>query len=131
MTVPSWPPPGPQGGGQPYPPPPGYPVPYPGYADAWAPHGRLPRTGQPYSPKSKVTAALLQLLGFFGFLGFGRIYLGQTGLGLVQLLIGVLATITTYGVGLVVPFVWGVVDAILMLSGRVHDKQGRPLRDGT
>ncbi|WP_125079523.1 NINE protein [Mycobacterium sp. P7213] len=131
MTVPSWPPPGPQGGGQPHPPPPGYPVPYPGYAEAWAPHGRHPRTGQPYSPKSKVTAALLQLLGFFGFLGFGRIYLGQTGLGLVQLLIGVLATITTYGLGLVVPLVWGIVDAILMLSGRVDDKQGRPLRDGS
>lgn len=131
MTVPSWPPPGPQGGGQPYPPPPGHPGPYPGYPDMWAPYGRHPRTGHPYSPKSKVTAALLQLLGFFGFLGFGRIYLGQTGLGLVQLLIGVLATITTYGLGIVVPFVWGVIDAILMLSGRVYDKQGRPLRDST
>jgi len=131
MTVPSWPPPGPQRGGPPYPTPPGYPWPYPGYPDMWAPYGRHPSTGQPYSPKAKVTAALLQLLGFFGFLGFGRIYLGQTGLGLVQLLIGVLATVTTYGLGIVVPFVWGVIDAILMLSGRVHDKQGRPLRDGT
>ncbi|QZA05818.1 NINE protein [Mycolicibacter heraklionensis] len=131
MTVPSWPPAGPQGGGQPYPPPPGYPGFYPGYPDIWAPYGRHPRTGQPYSPKSKVTAALLQLLGFFGFLGFGRMYLGQTGLGLLQLSIGVLATITTYGLGIVVPFVWGVVDAILMLTGRVHDKQGRPLRDVT
>lgn len=88
-------------------------------------------TGQPYSPKSKVTAALLQLLGFFGFLGFGRMYLGQTGLGFVQLLIGVFATVTTYGLGVIVPFVWGVIDAALMLSGRVHDKQGRVLRDVT
>lgn len=126
MSVPSWPPPGPQGGGQPYPPPG-----YPGYPDAWAPYGRHPKTGQPYSSKSKVTAALLQLLGFFGFLGLGRIYLGQTRLGLVQLVIGVLATITTYGLGITVPFVWGVIDAILMLTGRVHDKQGLPLRDGT
>ena len=122
MTDPSWPPAGPYGGWQPSPPPPGHP-------DMWAPYGRHPRTGQPYSPKSKVTAALLQLLGFFGFLGFGRMYLGHMGLGLVQLAIGVLATITTYGLGIVVPFVWGVIDAILILSGRVRDKQGRPLRD--
>ncbi|WP_420109176.1 NINE protein [Mycolicibacter arupensis] len=131
MSDPSWPPPGQHGGWQPYPAPPGYPSAYPGYPDAWAPYGRHPVTGQPYSPKSKVTAALLQLLGFFGFLGFGRMYLGQTGLGLVQLLIGVLATITTYGLGIIVPFAWGVIDAVLILSGRVHDKQGRLLRGGT
>lgn len=73
----------------------------------------------------------MQLLAFFGLLGFGRIHLRHTGLGLVQLLIGVLATVTTYGLGIVVPFVGGVIDALLMLGGRVHDKQGRPLREGT
>lgn len=97
----------------------------------WAPYGRHPVTGQPYSDKSKVTAALLQLLGFFGFLGFGRMYLGQVGLGLVQLLIGLVATVTTYGIGISVPAIWGIIEAILMLSGRVHDKHGRKLRDAT
>lgn len=128
MTDPSWS----QGSWQqPYQqPPPGYP-PYPGYPDMWAPYGRHPVTGQPYSDKSKVTAALLQLLGFFGFLGFGRMYLGQVGLGLVQLLIGLVATVTTYGIGISVPAIWGIIEAILMLSGRVHDKHGRKLRDAT
>lgn len=82
-------------------------APYPGYPDMWAPYGRHPVTGQPYSDKSKVTAALLQLLGLFGFLGFGRMYLGQIGLGIFQLLIGVLATVTTYGIGIGVPIIWG------------------------
>lgn len=129
MTDPSWS----QGSWQqPYQqPPPGYPPPYPGHPNMWAPYGRHPVTGQPYSDKSKVTAALLQLLGFFGFLGFGRMYLGQVGLGLVQLLIGLVATVTTYGIGISVPAIWGIIEAILMLSGRVHDKHGRKLRDAT
>lgn len=130
MTDPSWPPAGPQGSWQPYQQPPGYPPPYPGYPDMWAPYGRHPMTGQPYSDKSKVTAALLQLLGLFGFLGFGRMYLGQTGLGIAQLLIGLFATVTTYGLGIAVPVIWGSIDAVLMLTGRVHDRQGRLLRDG-
>ncbi|OBH20311.1 NINE protein [Mycolicibacter terrae] len=126
MTDPSWPP----AGWQPYPPP-GHPPPYPGYPDMWAPFGRHPVTGQPYSDKSKVTAALLQLLGLFGFLGFGRMYLGQAGLGIVQLLIGLVATVTTYGIGISVPIIWAIIEAILILSGRVHDKQGRTLREFT
>jgi len=97
----------------------------------WAPFGRHPVTGQPYSDKSKVTAALLQLLGLFGFLGFGRMYLGQAGLGIVQLLIGLVATVTTYGIGISVPIIWAIIEAILILSGRVHDKQGRTLREFT
>ncbi|MDQ2625610.1 MAG: NINE protein [Actinomycetota bacterium] len=116
MTDPSWPP--------------GYPPPYPGYPDALAPYGRDPATGQPYSDRSKVIAALLQLLGLFGFLGFGRIYLGRTGLGIVQLLGCLLVVAATWGIGIGVPAVWGVVEAILILAGRVHDKQGRPLRAG-
>ncbi|MEB3030716.1 TM2 domain-containing protein [[Mycobacterium] nativiensis] len=128
MTDPSWPPVGPDGNWQPFQQPPGYPPPYPGQPDPWAPHGRHPVTGQPYSDRSKVTAALLQLLGVFGFLGFGRIYLGQTGFGIAQLLTGMLITVVTWGVGAGVPIIWGIVDAILMLSGRVHDRQGRPLR---
>ena len=131
MTEPSWPPAGPPGSWQPHQQPPGFPPPYPGYPDMWAPFGRHPVTGQPYSDKSKVTAALLQLLGLFGFLGFGRMYLGHTGLGLIQLLIGVLATVTTYGIGIGVPIIWSITEVILIFSGRVHDKHGRTLRDGT
>jgi TM2 domain-containing membrane protein YozV len=104
-------------------PPPGYPPPG-AYYDPMAPYGRHPMTGEPYSDKSKVVAGLLQLLGLFGFVGIGRIYLGQTGLGIAQLLVG----FVTCFIGAVI---WGIVDAILILTDRVRDPQGRPLRDGT
>ena len=105
----------------PVPPPPGLPYPPP-YVDPAAPYGRDPATGAPYSDKSKLVAGLLQLLGLVGFLGFGRIYLGQTLLGVVQLVVGW----ATFGVG---ALIWGIIDAVLILSGRVSDKAGRQLRD--
>ncbi len=105
-----------------YPPPP---PPYPGpLYDPAAPYGRHPVTGEPFSDKSKVIAGLLQLLGLFGLVGVGRIYLGYTGLGIAQLLVGLL----TCGIGAII---WGIVDAILILTDRVRDPHGRPLRDGT
>jgi len=108
---------------------PGYPPPFPpqyfgGNYDPSAPYGRHPVTGLPYSDKSKVVAGLLQLLGLFGIAGIGRIYIGETGLGIAQLLVGWV----TCGLGAVI---WGVIDAILMLTDKVSDPQGRPLRDGT
>ncbi|MDA4107146.1 NINE protein [Mycolicibacterium holsaticum] len=121
----SVPPPPPQ---QPYPqpgqygPPPGaYP---PVYTDPAAPFGRHPLTGEPLSDKSKVVAGLLQLIGLIGIVGIGRIYLGNTGLGIAQLVVG----LVTCGIGAVV---WGVVDAVLILTDKVRDPEGRPLRDGT
>jgi TM2 domain-containing membrane protein YozV len=81
-------------------------------------------TGEPFSEKSKVIAGLLQLLGLFGIVGIGRIYLGQTGFGVAQLVVG----LVTCGVGAVV---WGIIDAILILMDKVRDPEGRPLRDGT
>ncbi|TDO16969.1 MULTISPECIES: TM2 domain-containing protein [Mycobacteriaceae] len=108
---------------QSYPMPPQYPGPG-GYVDPSAPFGRHPITGEPLSDKSKVVGGLLQLLGLFGLVGIGRIYLGYTGLGIAQLLVG----LVTCGIGAVV---WGIVDAILILTDKVRDPQGRPLRDGT
>jgi TM2 domain-containing membrane protein YozV len=114
-----------------YPPPSQYPGQYPplggygpGYPDPSAPWGRHPVTGEPFSPKSKVIAGLLQLIGLFGFVGVGRIYLGQTGLGIAQLVVG----LVTCGIGAVI---WGIVDAVLIFTDRVRDPEGRPLRDGT
>jgi TM2 domain-containing membrane protein YozV len=138
----SYPPPGPhEGYGQPgpqysappgaYPPPPPpghYPPPgggYPaGYTDPAAPWGRHPVTGEPFSDKSKVVAGLLQLLGLFGLVGIGRIYLGDTKLGVIQLVVGLL----TCGIGAII---WGIIDAVLILTDKVRDPQDRPLRDGT
>ena len=132
-------------GGNPYPPPPqqpGYPPPGqyaaaraisaagqcgqypPAYMDPAAPYGRHPLTGEPLSDKSKVVAGLLQLLGLLGLVGIGRIYLGYTGLGIAQLVVGLI----TCGIGAVI---WGIIDAVLILTDKVRDPEGRPLRDGT
>lgn len=123
-----YPPPGPYGppGPGPYGPPPGgYAYGYPpAYSDPAAPYGRHPLTGEPLSDKSKLIAGLLQLLGIVGLVGFGRIYLGYPALGVAQLVVGLL----TCGLGAVI---WGIVDAILILTDKVRDPQGRPLRDGT
>lgn len=112
-----------------YPPPPGaYPPPAgqypPAYVDPAAPFGRHPLTGEPLSEKSKMIAGLLQLIGLFGLVGIGRIYLGYTTLGVVQLLVG----LVTCGIGAVV---WGIIDAVLLFTDKVRDPEGRPLRDGT
>ena len=109
-------------------PPPVYPYPY--YGDPMAPYGRDPLTGEPLSDKSKVVAGLLQLLGLVGILGIGRIYLGQTGFGIAQLIGGLLIGIVTCGIGFIVPVIWGIIDAVLILTGKVRDPQGLPLRDG-
>ncbi|AEV75064.1 putative membrane protein [Mycolicibacterium rhodesiae NBB3] len=119
-------------GSQPTPPPPpqpGYGPPpvgqYPqAYQDPSAPFGRHPLTGEPFSDKSKTIAGLLQLLGLFGLVGIGRMYLGQVGLGVAQLLVG----LVTCGIG---ALVWGIVDAVLIFTDKVRDPEGRPLRDGT
>jgi TM2 domain-containing membrane protein YozV len=95
----------------------------PGYhADPAAPFGRHPVTGEPYSDKSKIVAGLLQLLGLFGLVGIGRMYLGQVGYGIAQLIVGWV----TFGLG---AWIWGIIDAVLILTDRVRDRQGRPLRD--
>ncbi len=107
--------------------PPGYPPPGqypPAYMDPAAPYGRHPLTGEPLSDKSKTVAGLLQLLGLFGVVGIGRIYLGYTGLGVAQLIVG----IVTCFVGAIV---WGIIDAVLILTDKVRDPEGRPLREGT
>lgn len=106
---------------------PGYPPPgqYPqAYMDPAAPYGRHPMTGEPLSDKSKIVGGLLQLIGLFGLVGIGRIYLGYTGLGIAQLVVGLL----TCGIGAVV---WGIIDAVLIFTDKVRDPEGRPLREGT
>lgn len=95
---------------------PGYPSPqqYPYGYDPTAPYGRAPN-GEPYSDKQKVVAGLLQI--FLGGVGAGRWYLGDTGIALAQLF-------TCGGLG-----IWALIDGIMMLTGNVRDKYGRPLRD--
>jgi TM2 domain-containing membrane protein YozV len=113
--VPPVPPPPAAGYGQPY----GQPA-YgqPAYgANPGAPWGVHPVTGVPYSDKSKLIAGLLQILIP---LGIGRFYMGQTGLGIAQLLV----TLLTCGIG----GLWPFIDGIVILAGDPKDEQGRPLR---
>ncbi|MGH3640449.1 MAG: TM2 domain-containing protein [Mycobacterium sp.] len=102
------PPPGPYGAPPPYQG--GYVPPYQGGQFGVDVYGR------PLSDKSKIVAGLLQL--FLGTFGIGRFYLGYTGLGVAMLLLSWL----TCGI-------WPLVDAILILVGKVPDSDGRTLRD--
>ncbi len=114
------PPGGPPPGGYGAPPPGAYGAPAPpGMAQANAPYGIDPVTGMPYSDKQKMTAGLLQL--FLGSFGVGRFYLGYTGLGIAQIAV----TWLTCGLGAV----WPLIDGVMILTGKVPDAQGRPLRD--
>lgn len=80
-----------------------------------APYGVDPRSGRPYSSRSKLAAGLLQI--FVGGVGAGRWYTGHYGIAVLQLL-------TCGGLG-----IWALIDGILMLTGNVADADGYPLRD--
>lgn len=111
--------------GQPYPPQAyGHPAPYGAYD---------PSAGVPWSDKSRTTAGLLQLLlPLVGVCGVGRLYAGQTAIGLVQLIgffVGVVLTGVLLGF-VIAPaiWLWSVVDGIVLLSSGGRDAYGRPLR---
>jgi hypothetical protein len=80
-----------------------------------APHGIDPRTGMPYSDRSRVVAGVLQLVLPFGV---GRFYSGHHGIAVAQLLLSFV------GIGVL----WAFVDGIVILVGRPTDPHGRPLR---
>ncbi|KBZ57080.1 NINE protein [Mycobacterium colombiense] len=139
-----WQPPGYGSQPNPYTPPPvpGYPPPqaypgnagypgYPGYVDPHAPYGRDPVTGLPLSDKSATTAGLLQL--FLGLFGIGRFYIDSTQIAVAQLCLGLFGILFSLFCFLGFPvllggIVWAIVDAILIFTGSVKDKDGRKLR---
>ncbi|MGC4961974.1 TM2 domain-containing protein [Gordonia sp. DT218] len=102
---------------------------YPGM-DPWAPYGRDPVTGLPFSDKSKVVAGLLQI--FLGSFGVGRFYLGDNQTGGIQLGLTIIGWITAiFLVGFLILLgvgIWALIDGIMMLTGSVRDKNGLPLR---
>jgi TM2 domain-containing membrane protein YozV len=78
-------------------------------------------------PKQKLVAALLGIL--LGSLGVHRFYLGYNTIGTVQLVLGLLG-ILTCGVTTIASAVWGIIDGVLILTGRINtDAQGVPLLD--
>ncbi len=98
-----------------YPPPPMGGMPY--GANPAAPYGVHPMTGIPYSDKSKLVAGLLQILIP---LGIGRFYIGDTKMGVWQIVV----TVLTCGIGALWPF----IDGIIILATDSVDAEGRPLR---
>lgn len=95
--------------------------------------GTDPLTGLPWSTKTKATAGLLQLLlPLVGVCGVGRLYAGQIGIGLAQLLgffLGCALMVVLVGF-VVAPAVWlwAVVDGIVLLTTGGRDQFGRLLR---
>jgi TM2 domain-containing membrane protein YozV len=75
--------------------------------------------GRPLSDKSKLVAGLLQI--FVGGLGIGRFYLGYTTIGVLQIVV----TILTCGAGAL----WGLIDGIFIITGKVPDAEGRTLKE--
>jgi TM2 domain-containing membrane protein YozV len=115
-------PPPPPAYGQPQPPPYGQPAYTPPGAPAYGvspatPYGVHPTLGIPYSDKSKIVAALLQILIP---IGIGRFYIGDNKTGTWQLVV----TVLTCGIGALWPF----IDGIIMLASDSKDAQGRLLR---
>lgn len=96
-------------------------------------YGTDPLTGLPWSSKTKTTAGLLQLLlPLVGVCGIGRLYAGQVGIGLAQLLgflLGCALMVLLIGF-LIAPaiWLWAVVDGIVLLTTGGRDQFGRLLR---
>ena len=87
-----------------------------------SPSGVEPPAG--YIQKSRMAAGLLAiLLGSFGVHCF---YMGNTSRGLTRLLISLL----TFGIGAFVLTIWGIMDGVKILDGRINtDAYGVYLKD--
>jgi TM2 domain-containing membrane protein YozV len=78
--------------------------------------------------KSKLVAGLLGIL--LGSLGIHRFYLGYTGIGIAQLVLGLPVGIITCGVTSLIAYVWGLIEGIMILTGSIAtDARGRPLKE--
>ena len=65
--------------------------------------------------KSKLVALILCIIGFFGFGGLHRMYVGKVGSGVLHFL--------TYGICLI----GTIIDLISILAGSFRDSYGQPL----
>lgn len=77
-----------------------------------------------YNQKSRLAAGILAMT--LGYLGIHSFYLGNNSRGLTQLLLSLL----TCGVGAIVMAVWGIMDGVKILDGRINtDAYGFYLKD--
>lgn len=71
------------------------------------------------SSKSKLAAGLLAFI--LGGWGVHNFYLGHTGKGAVQLILGLSV------VGLVISVIWALIEMVMIFTGSLNDAEGRPL----
>ena len=72
-----------------------------------------------YSEKSRIVAGVLGIV--LGGLGIHRFYLGNIGLGIVQIIVSII----TLGIG----SIWGFIEGIIIIAGaNWKDSEGLPLR---
>lgn len=77
-----------------------------------------------YMQKDRKVAGLLAM--FLGTLGAHSFYMGNTSRGLVQLFV----SLFTCGVGAIVMLIWGLMDGVKILDGRINtDAYGIYLKD--
>ena len=97
---------------------------HPGYnpPQYQSPSGVEPPAG--YMQKNRVAAGLLAI--FLGAYGVHNFYMGNTSGGLTRLLI----SLFTFGIGAVVMTIWGIMDGVKILDGRINtDAYGVYLKD--
>ena len=76
-------------------------------------------TGFTYSEKSRVLAGILGIV--LGAIGVHRFYLGNIGIGILQIIV----TMITFGIG----SLWGFIEGIIIISGgKWRDGEGLPLK---
>lgn len=72
-----------------------------------------------YSEKSRVAAGVLGII--LGGIGVHRFYLGNIGIGILQIIV----TLITFGFGAT----WGFVEGVIIIAGgKWRDGDGKPLR---
>ncbi len=103
-----------------------------GQQPMYSPPQYQPQTGMEpppgYAQKSRIAAGILAIL--LGTYGIHSFYLGNTSRGLAQLLIAVLGSVVTCGIAGLVIMIWGVLDGVKLLDGRINvDANGVFLKD--
>jgi TM2 domain-containing membrane protein YozV len=100
-------------------------MPVPGLQQMPAPAHPVALSVAPLAPglKSKTTAVILAIIPLCGVFAAHDFYLGKTNKALIKLAI----VFCTCFMGSAITGIWGIIDAILILTGAGVDGDGRPL----